>query len=52
MIIVVSMEIGNLGPQKDATKAHEILSRANEMQKIEKKKNLFLEIEPLVKLYQ
>jgi hypothetical protein len=33
MIIVVSIEIGNLGFQKDATKAHEILSSANEMQK-------------------
>jgi len=33
MIIVVSIEIGNLGPQKDAAKAHEILSSANEMQK-------------------
>lgn len=47
MIIVVSIEIRNLGPQKDATKAHENLSRANEMQK-----KLFLEIKPLVKLYQ
>jgi hypothetical protein len=45
MIIVVSIEIGNLGFQKDATKAHEILSSANEMQK-----KLFLEMKPLVKL--